>query len=324
MTNLALSNESLRIEQAIDWMSRLTSGAVTAGDHLSFAEWRSEHPANEIAWQRLKAAVDYPFADLAERPSQKEARALTNALTQRSKTNGNRRRFLKNTIAFTAFAAIGITARQYFQEDCITQLAERRSYSLPDGSDLELNARSAVNVRYGEKGRLLELAKGELIVSVVKDPGRPFIVRSKHGEVRALGTKFMVRQDAHQTTVAVLEHSVLITSHDGTQKTLQQGQVAVLNRSKIRITNDSAEAVSAWKQGLIDVRNAPLGEVVESLRPYQGGWLRISDEAARLPVFGVFPLDRPHDALKSLHETMPIEVKTYGPWLTLIDLAGVN
>lgn len=75
-----------------------------------------------------------------------------------------------------------------------------------------------------------------------------------------------------------------------------------------------------WLDGCIDVRNEPLGELIELLRPYRSGLLRISPEAARVRVYGVFPLDDSDQVLRSLGETLPIQVTRYGFWLTRIEL----
>ena len=59
----------------------------------------------------------------------------------------------------------------------------------------------------------------------------------------------------------------------------------------------------------------------DRLRAYQPGVIRLSPQAAALRVFGVFPLDAPDAALRALGETLPIRVRRYGPWLTLVDAA---
>ncbi|MNF09808.1 fec operon regulator FecR [compost metagenome] len=62
-----------------------------------------------------------------------------------------------------------------------------------------------------------------------------------------------------------------------------------------------------------------LGEVIDALRPYRDGVLRISEAAAKLRVFGVFPLDDSERSLQSLAQVLPITLSRYGP-ITLIDI----
>ncbi|MDT4829116.1 hypothetical protein FQZ97_625300 [compost metagenome] len=61
--------------------------------------------------------------------------------------------------------------------------------------------------------------------------------------------------------------------------------------------------------------------MVEALRPYHRGLIRVAPAVRPLRVQGVYPLDDPERALTALAETLPIRVSHYGPWLTLIDAA---
>lgn len=70
----------------------------------------------------------------------------------------------------------------------------------------------------------------------------------------------------------------------------------------------------------IELHDEPLSSLIDALRPYQAGVLRISPEAARLRVFGVFPLDNSAHTLSALAQTLPLKVTRYGPWLTVIDV----
>ncbi|MNI78379.1 fec operon regulator FecR [compost metagenome] len=58
--------------------------------------------------------------------------------------------------------------------------------------------------------------------------------------------------------------------------------------------------------------------MVEALRPYSRGFVRLAPQVRGLRVQGVFPLDDPDRAFNALAETLPIRVDRYSPWLTLI------
>jgi transmembrane sensor len=113
-------------------------------------------------------------------------------------------------------------------------------------------------------------------------------VQSAQGTAQALGTRFMVRQQSGSTLVQVLEHSVRITTASG-QRSLQRASAQFTDTQITLLEPGSAPA--AWADGLIDVRNQPLGEVIDALRPYQLRLLRISPEVAQLRIFGVFALE---------------------------------
>ncbi len=62
----------------------------------------------------------------------------------------------------------------------------------------------------------------------------------------------------------------------------------------------------------------PLEHVVDALRPYSRGFVRVAPEVRDLRVQGVFPLNDPDRVFTALAETLPIRVDRYSPWLTLI------
>lgn len=322
MKPTALSNDT-RIARAIDWMTLLTSGRATPADREAFSRWENADPANAAAWASLKEAIDLPFASAAQVAQRRAgtAHAMRVALELPDRSAARRRQLLKGGVAFLVIGGGGY-AWHAMQDDFHTALAERRTFTLPDDSRLTLNARSSIKLHFSEHQRHVALHKGELVVQVARDtvrPARPFIVSTEHGTVQALGTRFLVTRMDGQTRVAVLEHSVLVTAKDGRQRTLQEGEAALLRADGIESLAENADIYAAWTRGLIDVRNTPLAEVIEALRPYHPGWIRVSPEAGRLPVFGVFPLDRSQDVLRALSETLPIRSRSFGPWLTLID-----
>ncbi|WP_313519340.1 FecR domain-containing protein, partial [Pseudomonas sp.] len=82
---------------------------------------------------------------------------------------------------------------------------------------------------------LLLLRRGELLVQVAADAARPFHVRSAEGDVRALGTRFLVRQEDDATRVVVLQHSVRASLDDGSTRDLLEGQAALLRERGIEL-----------------------------------------------------------------------------------------
>src|SRR6185369_15486893 len=87
----------------------------------------------------------------------------------------------------------------------------RDAITLTDGSRVELNARTSIQVEIGAKERRVRLADGEAFFTVAKDPSRPFIVETPAGSVRVTGTVFNVRSEsATQLEVIVAEGSVQV------------------------------------------------------------------------------------------------------------------
>ena len=319
------------MEQAIDWMVRLDSDRATAGDRQRFAQWLAASGAHASAWEHLQArlhgaSVQPALAQL--RGGGPAAQAGVQALAVPVPTVA-RRRALQGGLAglLLSVGAGWLLHRQTplgtLSADLRTGTGERGRHALPDGSTLTLDARSAVDVLFSDTQRLLRLRAGAVIVAVAPWQGagwRPFVVQSAQGSVQALGTRYMVRQEDERTLVHVMEHSVRITTLSGRQYTLEEGATAYFSASEVTPVDASLMAAAAWVGGVVQVRDQPLGVVIDALRPYQPGLIRVSAAAARLRVFGRFSLDRPDRVLQDLVDTQPITVVRWSDWLMLIDL----
>ena len=164
---------------------------------------------------------------------------------------------------------------------------------LSDGSQLLLDARSRVNLDFTPAYRQVRLLDGAVTVSVAPDARRPFLVQTAEGTVRALGTRYMVRQQAQRTVVVVHEHEVEVETMSGAHGTVRAGTGARFDALRMDTPRAELMAEAAWEAGWIDVRGRPLAEVIAALRPYRSGSLRISMAAGGLPVSGHFPLTTP-------------------------------
>lgn len=82
--------------------------------------------------------------------------------------------------------------------------------TLVDGSSVELNADTIVEVAYSASGRHVRLVRGEAHFHVVKDRQRPFVVEAETVAVSAVGTAFNVRLAPAGVEVLVTEGRVRV------------------------------------------------------------------------------------------------------------------
>ena len=309
-------------EQSIDWMVKLRAGTPDAALLERFNAWLAQAPAHAQAWATLQERLAGSFNTvraLDKRvPGQAgEARQL---LLQ---PNSTRRDALR---AITGLGLLGgglwLGARSPMGDSLLADLStgrgQQQNYSLADGSRLSLNANSAVSLHFDERQRLIVLHHGELVIQVASDPLRPLRVRTAEGEVQALGTRFLVSQQTSATRVVVLQHSVQARLFNGVTLELQEGQSAEMNATSIVPVTGDQRRRADWLNGRLNVLDEPLQHVVDALRPYCRGFVRVAPEVRQLRVQGVFPLNDPERTLTALAETLPIRVDRYGPWLTLI------
>lgn len=299
--------------QAAQWLVELQSDTASDTTRQDWQQWRDAHPDHERAWQRIEAFT----RQLQSFPGPLAHQAL--AAPRRT-----RRRQIVKAAAVVFFAA-GTTwtlrdtaLDRSLKADRQTGAGEQASMALPDGSRVELNSGTAIAIRFGDRERALHLLKGEILVTTAHDPqSRPFMVRTAQGSLRALGTRFSVRElgaaaDA-QTRLAVFEGAVEIRPADADAAP----QIAAANE-QTRFTRDAIAPISAadeasiaWTQGLIVAQDMPLAEFLGELARHRPGHLGCSDAAANLQVTGVYPLADTDRVLAVLESTLPIRIRRF-------------
>ncbi len=326
-------------DQVINWLLLLRSGKATAQDYNDFLAWRAADPLHESAWQQLTGTLAgstfgrlgdaYPagYATTAPQPPISLTPAPA-AATAADVAVPARRRFLAGSLALASAGACAAYVGNAFYPlnnvaaDAATATGERRRYILSDGSQLLLDARSRVNLDFTPAYRQVRLLDGAVTVSVAPDARRPFLVQTAEGTVRALGTRYMVRQQAQRTVVVVHEHEVVVETMAGAHGIVRAGTGARFDAARIDTPRAELMAEAAWEAGWVDARGRPLAEVIAALRPYRSGTLRVSMAAGGLPVSGHFPLDDTDAALSTLQDMMPIQVRRYTPWFVSINVAA--
>ena len=94
-----------------------------------------------------------------------------------------------------------------------TARGELHSVVLADGTQIDLNALSAIQVDYSDERRHVALMSGEALFSVLRDDDRPFTVAAGEVTLRVLGTRFNVRReslDQSRVLLTVLEGRVSV------------------------------------------------------------------------------------------------------------------
>jgi transmembrane sensor len=206
----------------------------------------------------------------------------------------------------TSLSNYGLLAQQS------TGTRERRSLRLEDGSQVELNANTALDVSFDGQLRLVRLYRGEILVQTARDPGqRPFVVETMNGRIHALGTRFSVRQMADLTRVGVLQSAVEIRPrrHPGQVVRLDAGQQAAFDHDRTDPAHALPADSTAWVQGMLSVNEWHLGDFVEELGRYRPGVLRCAEAVRDLSISGAFRIDDTDAVLDNLARTLPVKVR---------------
>lgn len=200
----------------------------------------------------------------------------------------------------------------------VTQLGERRTETLTDGTRVVLNTDTAVEVRYTHNRRDVSLLHGEAQFEVTHDAARPFVVHVDGDTVTALGTRFQVRRNADAVVVTLLKGSVEVVQGQQ-QRVLRPDEQAHLSPGAgIRIQAIDPAQVTGWPEGWLRFRNASLGQVVEEANRYSPRKLKLGDaELAGLKLNGNFRAGDNASIALAAEQILPVRVEDHGTGIVL-------
>ncbi|GAB4519961.1 MAG: hypothetical protein Kow00133_06020 [Amphiplicatus sp.] len=302
-----------RDEEAARWMARRLSGGMSAEETAGFEAWLAD-PANRAAFEACAAAAasldahvpSILAASFEEELYEEEA---ARQMRRRSRTVGA----LAASLAAVA-AAVVIAVFAVGGGEAVAQYATGRGetlrISLADESVVTLNTASRIEVAYSKRARRVHLAQGEVLFDVRRDPEKPFLVATRHGEVAVTGTVFAIRLDDAQTDVFVVSGAVSVAPPtNGAVMVLAGQRVAIDERGR----SSAVEAFDpnlalAWREGKARFRNALLGEAIAELNRYFERPVALGDSAlADLPVTGEFDIRDQQTAINALAVAFDLE-----------------
>jgi transmembrane sensor len=171
-----------------------------------------------------------------------------------------------------------------------TTHGERHSFTLADGSGVELNSDTTVRVRFTGAERLVEVDRGQAFFHVAKDAARRFRVAAGGADVVAIGTQFDVRRRSDSAVVAVVEGHVAVyaaTSRgdatvaiSGSAPVHLHGGEMIAVRGAVaanQVESFDARQVEAWRSGQIVFEERPLAEVAAEFNQYSNRPIAVLD-----------------------------------------------
>ncbi|KTS92074.1 FecR domain-containing protein [Pseudomonas parafulva] len=311
------------VRQAIQWMLKLRHSEDPALNER-IAQWRTEAAAHELAWQRV-LHLDQDL-DMRHVPAAGVALQTLEASHRRLE----RRQALKllGTVALfgsAAWLSKDLSMVQAWSSDYATATGERRHVTLPDGSRLQLNTRSAVDVAFTRQQLAIDLKRGEVMLDCRQaGPGQaPVTLRTSTASLQTVGGRFVGHVEDDCLRVVVSEGRVF-TRRQGT------GLIQWLEPGgEWRVTATGAEHVApsgidamAWTEGLIVGKNMLLRDFLAQISRYRRGYLTCSDDIAELRLSGVFRLQDPEQLLQLLPTTLPVQVRQLTRWWVRVEALG--
>lgn len=330
--------------QAAQWHTRQEQG-LSAGEQAALAQWLQASAAHAQAWARIDAGVAslraLPTAAVAQwRASQAASPPVAAASAPRS-APGPASAPAKPApvrpltwlqallpgprglaLCAVLLMALGLGWLQWMQPvysaHYVVQRGQHQSLQLPDGSTLELDADTDVQVRLYRDRREVQLAYGQAMFSVAPDASKPFEVQAGPARVSVVGTRFAVRYrqdgvDAGQVRVEVQEGRVRVAAAQSPATALlltagQTTQVAA-NGLLAPVGSVAPDSVGLWRKGLLRFDNTPLAQALQEMERYGPTGLMVRDPAvAALPLGGSYATARPAEFAHMLTLVLPVRL----------------
>lgn len=319
--------------QAAGWLILLREDPGAPAARERFEAWLDEDPAHVRAW----ASVSDMFDTIGETGPefQREWQPAVAAGTPQQHRRGTRvwprlhparpRRAAWGgaVAAALALAWIAPSAMLHLRSDYMTGSGETDTVALADGSAVQLGPESAIAVDYRKGARTVRLLAGQAWFDVKRDPDAPFHVVA--GEVRTtvLGTSFDVRRSGNSTAVSVGHGHVRVVDQGANTRSardLSAGDWVSVDAGHHMTSGSGNPAIlGAWRGGTLVVRNRPIAEVIDELRPWYGGRIiSLNSVLGRKHVDGVFDASDPAGVLAAIARQQGGTVRRVTPWLLII------
>lgn len=271
--------------EAAHWLARHDAGNLSPAESATFDTWLNATTAHRIAFLRVRAvwarADQLRVIDQDVLPANVIIREPSDAVGVRGL-----RRAAWWSVGTGSLAAAAMTVWLIIGgvENYATTIGGFERVPLADGSHVELDTDSEIEVAYGRNRRRVDLERGKAFFQVAKDSVRPFVVEAGTYRITAVGTAFSVRRTDRATEVLVTEGIVRVDRKDG-----RNSARPLLIRASGRATlepNDSvvshvspsqAEGELSWREGVLVFNDRPLSEVAAEFNRYNRRQLVVLD-----------------------------------------------
>jgi transmembrane sensor len=306
-------------DRAAYWVGRLNDHDFGDADREALHAWLLADPRHEAEFRAHNAVIgmaqDFPT----------DIRAHLEAYIPAAQHAHSPRRRRAWPAALAAALLTAAVAVGWFVSNPVgsshlytTRTGEVRTVTFEDGSVAYLNTRTKLQWVGNPRERRVRLGTGEALFDVVHDPNRPFLVELENSEILVLGTRFNVyRKPNGEVTVTVVEGKVAVKElgRRGTrpawERELSANQRIVFRPLGLMHDVQEASAASAtkWREGVLEIHDQPLPEVLDELTRYTDQRIVIRDpRLTELRVGGAVSIRDVRVALGRLEKLAPLHV----------------
>lgn len=303
--------------QASDWIVRM-NGDPSAAERAQFETWLAGDPANAQAYEALKRT----WSKIAGNPALKGLAAANDAAPQRPV-------WARPAIAIAASALLAIGALYWFTQTpepagqhYATAPAEIRTITLADGSTITLSGAGDASIALEGDERRVVLNAGYALFDVQHDTNRPFIVETPQGDIRVLGTEFVVRIAGDEVRTTVLRGSVSGSAQrsgpfagQSEPVTAQVNEEIVFSSGNAELIEINAEAVPrrlAWRDNMLAFDGETLNQAIAEVSQQTGWEFELADPALGDQRVGGYVHADPEAFIELMSSSLNLEARHEG------------
>lgn len=188
----------------------------------------------------------------------------------------------------------------YLTHTVSTDANEWRSFQLTDGTRVTVGPRTRLRHALDERERRIQLAYGEVLVEVAKDPIRPFFVDAGPVVIRATGTQFAVDRRTHGLRVTLAEGSVVVADRSSAV-TLRPGEeLRLTDQALTTIRQVDAVRALAWASRMIILDDETIARAVAEFNQRNRVQIEIPSAIAAQEIRGTYSIDDPESFAQTL------------------------
>lgn len=318
MSQTISQNYDELLDEAAGWIARLRSDQVTARDKQDFSRWLNQSDEHCRAFDDMSSSWEATAtaAYLPDVESQMQLQTPATPSVEEPQTSGWFSSWSGWQSGLAMACIAGVIALVTLLpgtpdirvDSYSTGAGEQRQITLADGSIIDLNTRSHLQVSFSEDQRQLRLLRGEAYFQVAKDRERPFVVDVGAGTVTAVGTAFNIHRHITETLVVVTEGIVQLreqtdasTPNPSSERLIANQEASFGKRGLTEIRSSRTQAALAWREKTLIFNQSPLTEAVAELNRYLELPVNLDDESLRdLRVSGTFSVAAPAETLDAL------------------------
>ncbi len=319
MNNVIDIQERIRIEEdASLWIAKIDR-ALTAEEEGEFKHWLTSRKEHYSLFMEMAAHWDNTewLKQLQGSYSSHLAKKPRNIL----------RYSVAACVLFTSMIFVTKLFDNFYfsvrySERYTTQNSTVTKIPLPDGSQLTLNARSTVKIKFTDSIREIALSEGELYIDVAHDANRPLVVAVNNQRIKAVGTAFNVNQltqkiievTVTEGTVSYQNSSIFFvnTESNRNSKLIKAGQQGMIGDDIDRVKEASKEELNratSWRQGFLIFNGQSLKEVLRDMERYSEYKFKLSPTLENTKIVGYFKAGDTKTFLAALEENFNIRHK---------------